>query len=297
MLYNKKENLETVAKFLSWFEEHKSFVQEAEKHGFPISQMKDFIYSEIDSDNFKKSSPSSIIQFGESRATSQSGGELNMKKLNVTIQCMAVYNSAIEVPNEMSLEDALEYAEAHLDDIPLGVLEYVRDSDQLDRENCDFDEIDRPGFLAPTVDSFSKKNELLKYENGKAYLDNVEIFLDESNFPCVQFPGEEEPRILRDKISDILAGDAFIVGEAILVADDNAYMLTGDWRVDDVDGAGGWREGDIDCDTVVAAEKYLRLVNGMDQPKNALSTLIESAATRAAGQQLSKNTPPKVPER
>lgn len=70
-----------------------------------------------------------------------------MKKLNVTVQCMAVYNSTIEVPEDMSLEDALDYAEAHLDEIPLGALEYVRDSDQLDRENCDFDDFDHQCLL------------------------------------------------------------------------------------------------------------------------------------------------------
>ena len=63
-----------------------------------------------------------------------------MKKLNVTIQCMAVYNSTIEVPDGMNLEQAIEYAEKNIDKIPLGVLEYIPDSDVLDGENCDFDE-------------------------------------------------------------------------------------------------------------------------------------------------------------
>ena len=63
-----------------------------------------------------------------------------MKTLNVTVQCMAVYNSSIEVPEEMTLEEAIEYAKAHLDEIPLGELEYISDSDELDEENCDFEE-------------------------------------------------------------------------------------------------------------------------------------------------------------
>lgn len=61
-----------------------------------------------------------------------------MKKLNLTIQCMAVYNSSIDVPDEMEIDEAIEYAKAHLDEAPLGTLEYVRDSDILDEENCDF---------------------------------------------------------------------------------------------------------------------------------------------------------------
>lgn len=61
-----------------------------------------------------------------------------MKKLNLTIQCMAVYNSSIDVPDEMGIDEAIEYAKAHLDEAPLGTLEYVRDSDILDEGNCDF---------------------------------------------------------------------------------------------------------------------------------------------------------------
>lgn len=65
-----------------------------------------------------------------------------MKRLNVTIQCMAVYNSSIEVPEEMTLEEAIEYAKNHLNEIPLEELEYVDDSDILDEDNCDFEEDD-----------------------------------------------------------------------------------------------------------------------------------------------------------
>ena len=62
-----------------------------------------------------------------------------MKKLYLTIQCMAVYNSSLDVPDYMSLEEAIEYAKQHLDEAPLGTLEYVRDSDTLDEENCGFE--------------------------------------------------------------------------------------------------------------------------------------------------------------
>ena len=63
-----------------------------------------------------------------------------MKKLNVTVVCMAVYNSSIEVPKEMTLEEAIEYAREHIDEIPVGELEWISDSDELDEWNCDFDE-------------------------------------------------------------------------------------------------------------------------------------------------------------
>ena len=61
-----------------------------------------------------------------------------MRRLDVTIQCMAVYNSSIEVPEGLTLEEAIEYARDHIKDIPLGVLEWVNGSDELDEENCCF---------------------------------------------------------------------------------------------------------------------------------------------------------------
>lgn len=63
-----------------------------------------------------------------------------MKTLNVTVNCMAVYNSSIKVPDGMTLDEAIEYAKEHINEIPLGEMEYVSDSDVLDEENCDFDE-------------------------------------------------------------------------------------------------------------------------------------------------------------
>lgn len=65
---------------------------------------------------------------------------MKTKRLNVTATCMAVYNSAIDVPAELTLDEAIQYAKEHIDEIPVGVLEYIGDSDQLDEENCNFDE-------------------------------------------------------------------------------------------------------------------------------------------------------------
>jgi len=65
--------------------------------------------------------------------------EHGKKRLNVTVNCLATYNSSILVPYTMNLEEAIQYAEKHIDDIPLGLLEYVSDSDSIDEENCSFD--------------------------------------------------------------------------------------------------------------------------------------------------------------
>ena len=63
-----------------------------------------------------------------------------MKRLNVTVTCMAIYNSGIDVPDEMILEEAIEYAKEHINEIPIGELEWIPDSDEIDEENCDFEE-------------------------------------------------------------------------------------------------------------------------------------------------------------
>ena len=63
-----------------------------------------------------------------------------MKKLLVTINCLAVYNSNIYVPDNMTLEEAIEYAKEHINEIPCGELEYISDSDILDEDDCVFEE-------------------------------------------------------------------------------------------------------------------------------------------------------------
>lgn len=89
--------------------------------------------------------PSVSLPSHESRVcsetqTDEKANKQGTRRLHLTIQCMAIYDSGIDVPVEMSLADAIEYAKAHLKEVPLGVLEYVRDSDVLDEDNCDFDD-------------------------------------------------------------------------------------------------------------------------------------------------------------
>ena len=62
-----------------------------------------------------------------------------MKTLNVTVNCVGVYNSSIQVPDDMTIDEAIKYASKHLDLIPMRQVERVGD-DNLDEENCDFDD-------------------------------------------------------------------------------------------------------------------------------------------------------------
>ena len=66
--------------------------------------------------------------------------EKKMKKLNVAVQCMAVYNSHIMVPEELTLDEAIKYAKEHIDEINVTEMSYVSDSDVLDEEFCAFDD-------------------------------------------------------------------------------------------------------------------------------------------------------------
>lgn len=62
-----------------------------------------------------------------------------MKTLNVTVNCLGVYNSSIQVPDDMTIDEAIKYASEHLNLIPMGQAEWVGDAN-LDEENCDFDD-------------------------------------------------------------------------------------------------------------------------------------------------------------
>ena len=61
-----------------------------------------------------------------------------MDASRITVNCSASYQSVIAVPAGLSLEDAIGYARAHIRDIPLGRLEWMPDSDEIDAEGCSF---------------------------------------------------------------------------------------------------------------------------------------------------------------
>lgn len=62
------------------------------------------------------------------------------RTLQLSVFCQAHYDTCIELPKEFvgNLEDAVAYASMHLEDIPLGTLNYIPDSDELDTEGCFF---------------------------------------------------------------------------------------------------------------------------------------------------------------
>ena len=65
---------------------------------------------------------------------------LGYKRLNLTVNCQAVYNSSLLVPANLTFEEAIAYAYQHLDQVPVGPLEYMSGSETLDTDNCAFDD-------------------------------------------------------------------------------------------------------------------------------------------------------------
>lgn len=60
------------------------------------------------------------------------------RKFDVTVNALGVYCSSIEVPADFSYEEALEYAKTHLDEIPMGTVDWIA-NEGLDEYNCGFD--------------------------------------------------------------------------------------------------------------------------------------------------------------
>lgn len=61
-----------------------------------------------------------------------------MKKLKVTVPCTAWYESQIEVPDDMTLADAVKYAEEHIGEISVTKLHWETNASVLDPEKCCF---------------------------------------------------------------------------------------------------------------------------------------------------------------
>lgn len=63
------------------------------------------------------------------------------KRLHVTLLYRCVRDSGIDVDENLSLNEAIEYAKEHIREIELPMnYEYVMDSEEIDEENCDFED-------------------------------------------------------------------------------------------------------------------------------------------------------------
>lgn len=56
---------------------------------------------------------------------------------HVRVYCQAYYTADIAVPENLTHKQAWEYAKKHIDEIPVGELTYVENTDTIDDENYD----------------------------------------------------------------------------------------------------------------------------------------------------------------
>ena len=63
---------------------------------------------------------------------------METKTFHVGVICTAFYKSELQVSADMTADEAWEYAQNHLDDIPVGDLEWVGDCEVDDPSNCHF---------------------------------------------------------------------------------------------------------------------------------------------------------------
>lgn len=66
---------------------------------------------------------------------------MKTKTFNITYQYSMIGTVSIAVPNNMSIDEAIQYAKDKVNELPLPQnAQYVGDSCIVDEENCDFSE-------------------------------------------------------------------------------------------------------------------------------------------------------------
>ena len=66
---------------------------------------------------------------------------METKKLNVTYQYSMIGTVTMDVPKDLTIEEAIAYAKERVNSLPLPQNpEYINDSCIVDEENCDFNQ-------------------------------------------------------------------------------------------------------------------------------------------------------------
>ena len=73
------------------------------------------------------------------------------KKLQCSILLMLIITGKLLPEAVKTFPAALEYAKKHLNEIPLGELEYIENSDVLDEENCEMETVSVEGISKDSV--------------------------------------------------------------------------------------------------------------------------------------------------
>lgn len=87
--------------------------------------------------------------------------------LYCSIICNASYDGKLLLPERIkTFSEAVAYAKEHLDEIPLGTLEYISDSDVLDEDNCELETIEPEELEAGNTEGNFVEENCVKENNG-----------------------------------------------------------------------------------------------------------------------------------
>lgn len=65
---------------------------------------------------------------------------METKSLHVGVWTSCYYDGWIDVPDDMTLDEAISYARKHVEKIPVeGDMEYIPSNNEIDEESCYFD--------------------------------------------------------------------------------------------------------------------------------------------------------------
>lgn len=95
--------------------------------------------------------------------------EDNKKRwLYCSIICNAYYDGKLLLPEHIkTFPEAVAYAKEHLDEIPVGTLEYISDSDVLDEDNCELETIEPEELEGGNIEGNCVEENCVEENNGE----------------------------------------------------------------------------------------------------------------------------------
>lgn len=155
-----------------------------------------------------------------------------MKRLDVSCTCSCVYRSFIDVPDEMSLREAVCYAKEHFDEIPVGEISLLNGTNKLEEEMCGFFEYLGDGGDAEkgSDDKYPVSKEvcrgcgacsLVTKHIGGASLDPEDYY-----YQCLAMAEDSCREVLKDKEHALLR-DIRISSSAVFC---KIFQVKGQWR-------------------------------------------------------------------
>lgn len=158
-----------------------------------------------------------------------------MKILACTVYCSASYQSSLQLPEEIKeIPEAIRYAEEHVNEIPLGTLQYIPDSDEISEMGCrilEFDETEGVDNGENVIDELLAR-EIFDFIDGIKDLEtqaeaweDQELAYSLARFADQYYPAEAVRKILED-------GEGILSGAQKLDEKKNPYYYMEGFDVD-----------------------------------------------------------------